>query len=70
MVDLGIYFAVGIGLVVLSVIAYKFNATKSVYGYLNPLVISQSVYLFLFFKKLNVRNSKIINLIAASAFSV
>ena len=69
-IDLGIYLAIGVCLVVLSVIAYTQNATKSLYGYLNPLVIIQSVYLFLFFKKLNIKKSRYINLIAASAFSV
>lgn len=69
-VDLGIYLAIGACLVVLSAIAYRLNAAKSLYGYLNPLVVVQSVYLFLFFKKLNVRNSDFVNLIAASAFSV
>lgn len=68
--DLAIYLSLGACLVVLSVIAYKLNATKSLYGYLNPLVIIQSVYLFLFFKKLNIKKSKAINLMAASAFSV
>lgn len=69
-IDLGIYLTVGVLLVGMSIIAYRLNATKSLYGYLNPLVVIQSVYLFLFFKKLKVRNSKLINLIAASAFSV
>lgn len=68
--DLAIYLIIGIVLVIMSIIAYRFNATQSLYGYLNPLVIIQSVYLFLFFKKLDVGKSGFINLIAASAFSV
>lgn len=69
-VDLGIYLFLGVALVLVSILAYSFNTTKSIYSYTNPLVIVQSVYLFLFFKKLNVKKSCAVNLIAASAFSV
>lgn len=68
--DLLIYFGIGILLVILSVIALRFKITSSLYGYLNPLIIIESVYLFLFFKKLDIRYNKFINWVAASAFAV
>lgn len=69
-VDLSIYISIGFILVILSAAAYYFNAEKSLYGYLNPLVIIQSIYLFLFFKKLKIDKSRFINIVAASSFSV
>lgn len=68
--DLLVYLGIGFSLVILSVIALRFNISKSLYGYLNPLIIVQSVYLFLFFKKIKIKNTIIINTIAASSFSV
>lgn len=43
---------------------------KSPLGYLNPLVIAMSIYLFLFFQKLKIGYIKAINWIAASSFAV
>lgn len=41
-----------------------------VYSYINPLVIAGSAFLFLCFANLKIKNSKIINWIAKSAFAV
>lgn len=67
---LAAYFSLGVLLLLLSLIALYFGVTKSVYGYLNPIVILESVCLFLFFAKLNIGHIKWINGVAASAFSV
>jgi len=67
--DLCIYLMLGFGIVVLNIITLKIGFSKSPYGYLNPIVLLQSVYLFLFFKKLPIKHNPIINFIAASTFS-
>lgn len=67
--DLAIYLGIGFCLVILSVIALRLGVTSSLYGYLNPLIIIESVYLFLFFKKLNIGYNRFINYVAASAFA-
>ena len=69
-VDLAVYFGLGIVLVVVNALALLCGINSSPYGYLNPLVILESVYLFLFFKKLDIGTSKTINFVAASAFAV
>lgn len=68
-VDLLIFFVLGQILVLGSIAVYKLGINKSIYGYLNPIIIIESVYLFLFFTKLKIGNVSIINLIAASTFS-
>ncbi len=68
--DLLIYLALGLLLLVVNLFCLQINFTKSPFGYLNPIVIIQSVYLFLFFSKLKINYSWLINLFAASAFSV
>lgn len=68
--DLAIYFIIGFVLLIGGSLAYYVGFTKSIYGYTNPLVVIQSIFLFLFFSKLKVKNIKAINLFAASAFSV
>lgn len=67
--DLGIYIGLGIGMTILSAILLKSGIKSSIYGYLNPVIILESVYLFLFFKKLNIGYNKLINWFAASAFA-
>lgn len=42
---------------------------SSIYGYLNPLVIIESIFLFQFFRKINLGSIKWVNFLAASAFS-
>ncbi len=69
-VYLGIYFVIGFIMVGIAVLALKVGITSSPYGYLNPIIILESVALFLFFKKLDVGSVSWVNWIAASAFAV
>lgn len=65
-----LYFLCGALLLTASIVLYKAGLNVSIYGYLNPVIIIQSVFLFLFFEKLNIGNHRWINYIAASAFAV
>lgn len=69
-IDLLIYFSLGILLLICNVILLLTGISKSLYGYLNPLVILSSIYLFLFFSKIDIGYKKWINYVAASAFAV
>lgn len=64
------YFLCGLALLIASLCLYSIGINKSIYGYLNPVVIMQSVFLFLFFKNLKISFNPVINFIAASAFSI
>ncbi len=68
--DLLIYLGLGFMMVALNLILLYFRIYTSPYGYLNPVVILMSIYLFLFFKKINIGSNKIINFFSASAFSI
>lgn len=68
--NLLIYLGLGIILVVINAFTYYFGINKSLYGYLNPIIILESIYLFLFFKNLNIGYLPWINVVAGSAFSV
>lgn len=68
--DLMLYLGLGLCMVALSVLLISVGITSSPYGYLNPVVIVMSIYLFLFFKKIEIKNNKIINFLSASAFSI
>ena len=68
--DLMLYLGLGVCMVALSALLIKVGITSSPYGYLNPVVIVMSIYLFLFFKKINIGHSKVINFLSASAFSI
>lgn len=68
--DLLIYLGLGFGMVALNMLMIKVGISSSPYGYLNPIVIIMSVYLFLFFKKINIGHNKFINFLSASAFSI
>ncbi len=68
--DLLIYLSLATSLSILQVALFLNNINISPFGYLNPIVIIMSIYLFLFFQKLNIGSVKIINYIAASAFAV
>ena len=68
-IDLSIYIILGFFLVLITVIAKHYGINSSPYGYLNPIVILQSIYLFLFFSKLSIQ-SNVINWIASSSFAV
>lgn len=69
-VYLGVYLVTGFIMVAIAALALKVGITASPYGYLNPLIILESIALFLFFKKLNIGSIKWINYIAASSFAV
>jgi surface polysaccharide O-acyltransferase-like enzyme len=68
--DLIMYLFLSIFLSIVALGLKYYGIEKSPIGYLNPIVIIMTVYLFLFFKKLNIRSSSSINYVAASAFAV
>lgn len=68
-IDLGIFFFLTIVLTVANYILLRFNIEKSLYGYLNPIVILESMALFQFFRKLDIGSIRWINFIASSAFA-
>lgn len=68
--DLMIYLGLGFMMVVLNLVLLRIGISSSPYGYLNPIVILMAIYLFLFFKKIEIKHNKIINFFSASAFSV
>lgn len=65
-----VYLALGVVLLIVNVLLLMVGIKSSPYGYLNPIVIVMSVYLFLAFAKLNIGSVTIINKVAASAFAV
>lgn len=67
---LGLYLACAVLLIVGSIGLFKLNISSLIFGYLNPIIILQSVFLFMFFERLNIGNHRWINFIAASAFAV
>lgn len=68
--DLLIYLGLGFMMVTLNLMLLYFKTYTSPYGYLNPIVIVMAIYLFLFFKKIDIGSNKIINFFSASAFSI
>jgi len=68
--SLMIYGGLSVFLSVLSVLSMIIGFAWSPQWFLNPIVIVMSVYLFLFFKNLDIGEIKIVNYIAASAFAV
>jgi surface polysaccharide O-acyltransferase-like enzyme len=68
--DLAVYVSLSIFLAIVTLGLKYYGIEKSPIGYLNPIVILMTVYLFLFFKKLNIKSNKAINYIATSAFAV
>ena len=68
--NLMIYLTLGFCMVIFSIILIKIGVTSSLYGYLNPVIILMSIYIFLFFRKINIGYSKPINFLSASAFSI
>lgn len=67
---LGLYFTCALLLIVTSIVLFKLNISSLIFGYLNPLIILQSVFLFMFFERLKIGKHRWINFIAASAFAV
>lgn len=68
--DLAVFFGLSLALTGVNVLMLCAGITVSPIGYLNPIVIIMSVYLFLFFQKLKIGNIRWINFVAASAFAV
>ncbi len=68
--NLAMFLGVGVLLAVSSLITKWLGATKDVYSYISPFVIIQTVYLFLFCKKLKIeRGEKLILFFSSSAFA-
>lgn len=69
--DMGCYLGFGFICVVLSMGANYMGFDKDVYSYISPLQILQTVYLFLFFKKVRVssRYDQVILFFSSSAFA-
>lgn len=68
--DFGVYLLLGLILVGLNIGLIFSGISISPFGYLNPIIILQSGFLFLCFKKLNIGNLRVVNYIASSAFAV
>lgn len=67
--DIAIFFGLTLILSILNATTYFIGIDKSLHGYLNPIIILESIYLFLFFKKLKTGYIPWVNFIAASTFS-
>lgn len=67
--DLLAFFLCTIFLTVASFLLLVTGIQKSIYGYLNPIVIIESIFLFQFFRKCNIGKLFWINYFAAGAFS-
>lgn len=65
-----VYLVLGLVLLAVAVLLLLVGIKSSPYGYLNPVVVVMSVYLFLTFARLKVGAVAIINSVAASAFAV
>lgn len=69
--DLCMYFGIAFFLALLSIVTKYFGATKDVFSYISPFAIIQTAYLFLFFKKIQIkRYEKLIMFFSTSAFAV
>ena len=66
--DLSIYLGIALLLTVLSIVLFRWFGTGGrMFNYTNPLVIATSVFFVLFFSKLRIKNSQVINWIAISS---
>jgi len=68
--NLVIYLGLSLVMSIGYFLALCLGINKCPIGYLNPVVILMSVYLFLFFKRLSLGQLKFVNYIAVSAFAV
>ena len=70
-VDLAMYVGVGAICVIISLISNYIGFEKDIYSYISPLQILQTIYLFLFFKKIHVgsKYDKLILFFSTSAFA-
>ncbi len=69
--DLAMYAGVGAICVIISMISNYIGFEKDIYSYISPLQILQTIYLFLFFKKIHVGSKcdKLILFFSTSAFA-
>lgn len=69
--DLAMYAGVGAICVIISMISNYIGFEKDIYSYISPLQILQTIYLFLFFKKIYVgsKYDKLILFFSSSAFA-
>lgn len=69
--DLAMYAGIGSICVIISMISNYIGFEKDIYSYISPLQILQTIYLFLFFKKIHVRSKydKSILFFSTSAFA-
>ena len=69
--DLAMYAGIGAICVIISMISNYIGFEKDIYSYISPLQILQTIYLFLFFKKIHVRSKydKLILFFSTSAFA-
>lgn len=71
-VDLSIFLTTVVLNTIVGIFALKWGIDiySLIYAYINPLVIIGALYFLLFFSKLEIKQSSIINWLAASSFSV
>ena len=68
--NLSLFFAIGALCVVISVVAASVGINKSIYSYISPLQIVQTIYMFLFCRALTIRRfEKVILFFSSSAFA-
>ena len=66
--DLGIYIGISLIITVLSIFIFKWYGTGGrLFNYTNPLIIASSVFFVLFFSKIRMKNSLILNWFAVSS---
>lgn len=70
-INLMVYVGVGLLCVGISMLSNYIGFSKDIYSYISPLQILQTIYLFLFFKKLTIRSQydKMILFFSSSAFA-
>lgn len=64
-----IYFCLTVIQTLFAFILLRFNVKSSPYGYLNPIILLESICLFMAFAKLKIKHIKWINYLASSAFA-
>ena len=68
--NLLVYLTITFLLVIISITANFFGFNKDIFSYINPFVILQTVFLFLFFRELKIKNyEKIILFFSSSSFA-
>ena len=72
--DLGVYVGIALLLAVACMVTRYMGATKDVFSYISPMAMMQTMFLFLFFKKLKVSDNdifqKYVLFLSSSVFAV